>query len=207
VNKKPFNQNALAIIELLQKGRITGEELSARQRRVVVKYFMEEMTDQSNTSIASLIGVTDVHVCRIKRELMKRGMWEIESVDIKMLALGLLKRKVEYQRRAAETQNWSLAWKIECDFIEKMQSLGFVYKEPERLQVQKQIDTGITEFMDEYGVPSVGKFFAALRELHEVDGEGDNGNGKGDARPLGTSPDEGTATPCNRLLSGPRSKN
>ena len=125
---------ATDLIKALQNKRIESSQLSSHQRKVIIKFFIEEQSDFSNNQIAELIGITNVHVSRLKHQSLKKAVWEIEDIDIKILAVSLKKRKEEYQRRAVKGNDISLAWKIEMDYIEKMQSLGFVYEAPKKFK-------------------------------------------------------------------------
>ncbi len=119
------------LIEHIQNEKVKPENLSWRERRQIVKHFLEEQSEVSNAQIGALIGTSGQHVGRVKKSLLKEASSEIDELDIKLLATSMKKRKEEYQRKAAKREDYSLAWKIEMDFIEKMQSFGFVHKEAE----------------------------------------------------------------------------
>ena len=136
---KAFKPRVVELIELLQKKKVNPESLSYRERRKVIKYFLEEQSEVSNTQIGELIGTTGQNVGQVKKTLLKEAAWEIDELDIKALAVSLKKRKEEYQRKAAKDQNYSLAWKIEMDFIEKMQSLGFIRKAADSINLNKPL--------------------------------------------------------------------
>lgn len=172
-----LSQSGLLVIQLLKDKRLKKDDLTPRQRKLVVKYFTEEASEFSNQNIADMIGVTDVRVGQIRQQLLKSAVWEIETIDIKMLAAGLLQKKKQFQRRAVERNEISLAWQIEKDYIEKMQSLGFVYKAPEKMDLvtkQSDFERQLEEFLNAFGVPDVGEFIARLS-----DGGPGNGGGQG----------------------------
>ena len=172
-----LSQSGLLVIQLLKDKRLKKDDLTPRQRKLVVKYFTEEASEFSNQNIADMIGVTDVRVGQIRQQLLKSAVWEIETIDIKMLATGLLQKKKQFQRRAVERNDFSLAWQIEKDYIEKMQSLGFVYKAPEKMDLvtkQSDFERQLEEFLNAFGVPDVGEFIARLSN-----GGPGNGDGKG----------------------------
>lgn len=165
----------LRLIEALDTKVIKPENLSAHQRKVLVKYFMENQSDITNAVLGQMIGITDGQVGRLKKELIKRAVWEIEEIDIKMLAAALLKKKQEYQKKAAKAGNYSLAWQIEKDYIEKMQELGFVYKAPAVVDlnvVQTNFQIQIKELYRELGVPTREQFIALLEAARGNGGDG-----------------------------------
>lgn len=175
-NKKELTwEDPVSLITGLSSEEIDKENLSPHQRKVIVKYYLENESQTSNVFIARLIGVSDVHVSRIKRQLLEDSAFEIERLDVVRMAVSLKKKKEEYQRKASEDGNYNLAWKIELDYIQAMQELGFVYKAPTRLEVKTEradFRQRMMEFLDEYGVPTAEQFFGLLESVQ--------GNGKGD---------------------------
>jgi hypothetical protein len=136
---------------------------------------MEEVSETSNRAIALLIGVSDLHVSRLKRDLLKKASWEVEHIDVKIMATAFKKKKEELQRRAMEGQDYSLAWKIECDYIAKMQDLGFIYKEPEKHlvgSIELDMERGLMEYFEENGVPSVSQFIERMSQIGDGNGNG-----------------------------------
>jgi Fe2+ or Zn2+ uptake regulation protein len=120
------------LIKAIEDKKVKPSQLTTHQRRLIVKYYLEEQSHISNRTIANLIGVSDTHISRMKREVLKKSAWEIEEIDVKILAVSLKKKKEEYQRLAREKGDTKLAWDIEMDYIEKMQSLGFIFEMPKK---------------------------------------------------------------------------
>lgn len=175
--QKKLIGNAVFLINLLQKQTLRPDQLSSHQRKVIVKYFMEEQSNFSNVEIGELVGVTNVHVSRLKRELLRNSLWEIEALDVEMLAVSLKKKKDELQRRAMQispSPDLALVWKIENDFIEKMCEMGFIKLQPARLLVG-HVDLGsleiqLKEFFVEHGIPTAEAFVDTLRKAIGGDG-------------------------------------
>jgi hypothetical protein len=175
MDKKKSNSDALDLISRLQKNQLTGEALSPHQRKVIVKYFYEEDSSWSKGAIAQLIGVTSHQVGKIKSALKRIGMWEVESIDVMVIGVDVLRKKNECQRKAADKGDWALVWRIEMEYVEKMQGLGFIYKAPEKHlvgSVMLDAESKMFDYFKERGVPNVDEF---IRQL-----SGPNGNGDGD---------------------------
>jgi hypothetical protein len=167
MSKKRLNSNALVLIKLLTDKKLAAADLQPHQRKVIVKYYMEEMSYVSNGFIGDMIGCTDVHVSRLKRNILRKSIWEIDDIDIKALALSLKKRKEEYQRAAHRAGNIGLAWAIECEFIEKMQKLGFVYEAPQKHLVgsmEVNLEEELRKTFREMGVPGVNDFVQLVEQ-------------------------------------------
>lgn len=169
------------LINRLQTKKVNPQDLINRQRAIIVKYFMENQPEFSNIEIARLLGISDMSVHRWKKKALRQATWEIDDMDIKILAVALKKSKENLQRRAYAAQDNRLAWQIECEFISKMQDLGFVYKAPEKVAIagrlEMETETGLKKFFGEIGVLSVEQFVLSLGKLCG-DGDGDGGDGK-----------------------------
>lgn len=172
------------LVNGLTTKKILPEGLVPRQKRLIIKYFLEHKPEFNNVEIARLIGMSDMYVHNIKNRLLKQGAWEIDAIDVKILAVSLKKKKEELQRRALNTGDISMAWRIECDFIKEMQGLGFVYKAPEKLAIagrlEMETETGLKRMFAEMGVLSVEQFVLTLGKAR---GDG-NGDGNGDGRSI-----------------------
>jgi len=142
--------DSFKLIEALQNKKIKAEDLTSHERKKIVFYFLENQSDESNVAIGRLLGITSQAVGYLKKQLLKQSAWEIEDIDIKMLAVSLKKKKEEYQRKAVAGKDVRLAWQIEIDYIEKMQSLGFVYKAPEKIQGNFTHTLSMTDFKQSF---------------------------------------------------------
>jgi len=130
---KALQPRVVKLIDLLQKKKVKPESLGYPERRKIIQYFLEEQSEVSNRQIAELIGTTRQAVGQMKKTLIKNAAWEIDELDLKLLASSLKVKKEEYQRKAVKKGDLTLAWKIEMEFIEKMQSFGYVHKEAEKV--------------------------------------------------------------------------
>jgi hypothetical protein len=183
MGKKRLNSNALELIGRLQRKEMTGEQLSPHQRKVIVKYFYEEDSSWSNSAIGQLIAVTPQHASHIKGMLKRIGLWEVEAINIEIIALDLYKRKMEYQRKAVDKEDFALAWRIEIEFVGKMQDLGFIYKAPQEHLIGNMMLDAESKMLDYFktrGVPNVDEFIRQLSGSNGDGGEAGHGNGDGD---------------------------
>lgn len=174
MNKNKSTMRLMQLLDALATGKVDPARLTARIRKKIVQYFMEERSEATNRYVAKLIGVSDTQVCRIRRQLVRRSSWQIEDMDVKELATELKIRKTELQRRAIGSRDYGLAWKIECDFIDKMADLGFLKLPPKRVAVAhfypQQLEQQLEEFFNEFGVPNAEAFLAQLRDIAGGDG-------------------------------------
>jgi len=178
-----LNMKIPQLVEALDKGTIRPDQLTPRLRKMIVLFFMKEQTTIPGRQVAALIGVTEGQVSRIKHRFLRDYYFELED-DVKKIALGLKWKKDELQRKAMHAADYKLVWDIEMDYIEKMQSLGFVYEAPKKhlvggivLDLEKQLK----EFVNEFGVPTREGFLSLLRKA----AGGDGGPPAADGEPAG----------------------
>ena len=134
MKESTFTNDVLKLIEALQKNKFSPQDLTLHQRKKIILYFLEEQSSESNRAIGRLIGISGQAVGQQKNSLLKNSAWEIEDINVKIVAVSLKKKKEEYQRRAMKKDDIRLAWQMEIDYIEKMQSLGFIYEAPKKIQ-------------------------------------------------------------------------
>jgi hypothetical protein len=202
MNKNRSASRLLTLIEQLDKGLVKPDTLSPRLRRKIVQFFVEEQSEATNRSVARICGVSDSHVARLKRQLIRSSSWMIDDLDVKEIATELKIRKTELQGRAIKTGDYGLAWRIECEFIDKMAELGYIAKVPDRVLVGVvDLENRLKEFFNEFGVPTAEAFLRSLRELQSGNGRGDRrvldvahqlvGAAGGAAQPEGKGPEDG----------------
>jgi hypothetical protein len=170
------------LITRIQAGAKDPATLDSRERKLIVKYFWEDgATGTSNRAIASIIGVSEQRVGHIKKWLTKNAVWQIDSLDVKTIAVDLLMRKKEVQRHAAARDDWGLVWKVETDFIKTLQELGFVYEAPKEILLDDKTKLGrmIETIFDRKGLIGVGEFISLAEGPDGTFGKG-NGGGNGD---------------------------
>jgi len=172
----------LKLSKLLQSGQLLPKQLTMHMKTIVIKYFMEEQSEFTNTEISELVGLDFNQVRYIKSKLLKAAAIEIEAIDVKLVAASLAMKKRELQRRAIDAHDYGLAWKIETDYIEKLQGLGFVYKAPQEIKVDTTVRSmtligRVEEYIERHGVQTVGEFARTVGMLGPGDG-GDGGDGK-----------------------------
>lgn len=138
---------------------------------------MTEKSEVNNRMLGDLVGVHPAHISRVKRQLLRDMSFELTDMDVREVAMGMKVKATELQQRAMLDHDFGLVWKIECELIEHLQRLGFVYREPERHIIEGQMTTAVLdlgelmkEFFKTYGIPSMSQFVQRLRELAKGNG-------------------------------------
>ncbi len=158
--------------------------LSRNEKGRVIAYFTFDQPDVPNQAIADLLAMTPSNVSwrrnkiiegAARPEIYQTGPWRAAS----KLAL----RKEHLQRKAIGKEDYGLAWRIECDYIEKLQELGLIPKQPIQIETKSEslnFSVQVREFIHAFGaIPTPAEFLAALHKPGGGNGNG-NGNGNGD---------------------------
>lgn len=126
-------ESPMDLLERIRNNTLTSKDLSFAQRRLCVEYL-----DASGWSEANMATFFEVHRNTIYSDLKK-----IHQVHGEMLLktkfehiLGhLITVKKHVQAKLSTQKKWKDVWIIEREFLEKLQGLGVVFKQPEELKI------------------------------------------------------------------------
>lgn len=176
--------DALTLIKLLNSKGMSASDLTAHERRKIVLYFMQEQSDFSDTDISRVIGIRSTQVAHIKKEMLKKGMWELSSLDTGTVALQFVMKKREIQRKALQKENYDLAWKIEVDFVSTLQRMGFIFEAPQKVREDpsektKSLLDKLAGYFERNTDQTIEEFVVVTGLLPENGGGNGGGNGQG----------------------------
>jgi len=86
MNKNTFNAAAEWMLEALKSGKLKKDDLTPRQRKVIVDFIVEEQLPMSFLQIGNLIGVTRQHAGLLYSGAIRNRRWQITELDIVDLA-------------------------------------------------------------------------------------------------------------------------
>lgn len=182
---RKLDANLLAIMKGLEAGTISPNVLNPKLRKKIVLLIIREDSTVLNSKIASLIGVSEVQVGRIRRDTIKHTSFDVDT-EVRELVNVVWMKAQEYQRRAIREGDPGTAWKIFRESVELLQGLGFVFEAPKMIALahfksDANFKTALRGMFDEIGVPTLPDFVARFKLLSASGngGPGGNGNGKG----------------------------
>lgn len=201
---KRRDADLVAMMQGLQKGTIKPESLTPRQRKLMVMMIIRENSTITNGKIASLIGVGEAQVSRIRHAAIKCTSFDVDS-EVRELVNVVWMKAGEYQRRAIADNDPRTAWSIFKESVELMQRLGFVFEAPKKIalahfQGQEDFQTSLRRMFDDTGVPTLPAFVEKLRLL-SAGGNG-NGNGNGSGGGNGKGNGSGRVLDVTALVAG-----
>lgn len=181
MSKKKLDQHLVDVVKGLKEKRIDPSALSPRLRRKIVAMFMEEDSTVTSRNLAELLGVSESQVRRLRRTMVEKSAYDFER-DLQSILYSMRMKRDEYQRRALLRGDVSTAWRIEVEFIEKLQDMGVVFKAPKHIIMSgvkegEEADSrsALRKLFADSGVPTMPEFVARLKML-----TGGNGGGNGD---------------------------
>ena len=151
-----------ALIRGIQERRVSPADLPTAARRRIIQYIIETQPNATASAIGELVGLSTGQVHAVRRHLIKTAAWELDDLDVRQVAAELLSKKRHLQAAAVEKGDIATAWRIEMDTIEALQSLGFVSRTPQRVEVG--LGEGLREIFDHCEqIPTAGEFLERLR--------------------------------------------
>ncbi len=158
---------------------VSPEALTPRLRRKVVELYLRERSEATNRMIAEIAGVSEWTVSRYKRRLVEQLGWEVDELDVRRVATETKIKATELFTKAVRAKEFATAWRIHKEYVEVMQSLGYVKRAP------LQVVTGhfdlrqmARDYFRDAGAESLNpaEFFDRLRQAA-------GGNGGNDKQP------------------------
>jgi hypothetical protein len=181
---KKLDANLIKIMKGLEAGTVNPNSLTPRLRKKIVLLIIREDSTVLNSKIATLIGVSEAQVGRIRKAAIRNTTFDVDSEVRELVNVVWLKAQ-EYQRRAIREGDPGTAWKIFRESIELLQGLGFVFEAPKKIalahfQSEGDLKNALKGMFDEIGVPTLPDFVARIKLLSGNGGNGkDGGNGNG----------------------------
>jgi len=188
------------------KKRIDPRELSRSWKGRIIAYFVFEQPEVPNTAIAELLEMTPSAVGWRRRKIIDgEARPELVNTGTYQIMARLTVRKDHLQRKAIAKEDYALAWRIECEYITKLQDLGAIPRTPvpaETMDESRNFSLQIQEFINVFGaIPTPAEFLANLRPGGAGGTRVGNGNGNpgpgllerppGWPGPAGTHPENG----------------
>jgi hypothetical protein len=134
-------QSAVVLLRGLQQQTIATEQLTARHRRVCVRYLLDERPHLTLEQMAQLLGTTRQSIAKIKKQIFTQDKWLVQPMDVDLYVSELLMqynswiKKVEQCAARADTAGeqsvgWSKASALKRQLTEQLMDLGALKRAP-----------------------------------------------------------------------------
>jgi len=135
-------KNTVQLIELIQRKELNPRNLRRKERLQVVAFLRNE--GKSGYEIARFLNFCDKTIWNDIKLIKRNAAYLVDEISIKRVAGDLIREADVLINKAKNGLDYTLAWRIKCDLIEKLQSMGFVYKAPAELKHSGEIK-GVAE--------------------------------------------------------------
>lgn len=138
----PFaNKPELDIIKMISDGKLNPHNLKFEERMAVVAVLRYE--GLKNYDIGLLLKCSSRTIDRYVHKIKERDTCLVRHVTIEKIGGNLVRLAEQLKARALKKNDEALAWRIECELIDKLQSLGFVYQRPIQIDSKHQEDLNV----------------------------------------------------------------
>jgi len=192
---KKLDAHLVSILKRLETGSIRPESLDYHLRKKLVLFLLREDSTITNSRISQMIGISQAHVGRIRKAVLRMTTWDVDAEVRELVNLVWMKSN-EYQRRAVRSNDAAAAWKIFRESIELLQGLGFVFEAPKKIALAHfdgtaDLQSALKRMFSESGVPTLPEFIDRFKQL--TAGGNGNGNNHGNKTVLDVAPTGGDA--------------
>lgn len=126
--------NVVDILKRVREGLFDPKEISISDRRVCVAYLRLEGYTQEE--IAQIFKVHRQTIIRDEKANRMDAAKLVDEIDVKSTAGSLIVWARHLAAKALREKDYGLAWKIQRDLISDLQSLGYLPRSAEQLNVQ-----------------------------------------------------------------------
>lgn len=128
-----MNENVIQLLQRIRQGAINPCTISAKLRQTCVAYLRLEGYTQ--VEIAEIFRVSRQTIIRDEKAIRKQYTSLVDELDVKSAAGELMATASQLAAKAIRKEDYALAWRIKCDLITKLQSLGYLPKVADKLNV------------------------------------------------------------------------
>ena len=130
------------IVEEIQSKAFNPRNLRRQERMQVVAFLRDE--GKSGYEIARFLGFCDKTIWNDIRDIKRNAAHLVSEISIDRVAGDLIREAGILINKAKVAKDYKLCWQIKCELIDKLQSMGYVLKIAEKLNVSGKVETGET---------------------------------------------------------------
>lgn len=126
--QKPQN-SAPFLLNLISTKKIDAKELTPHQRRVCVRFLLQDMK-HTQMEIAAIMKVSNAVVTRDKQLIIKQNAWYVDDINEKKWVIDLIQSAEVSSARLYRLGKNKEAFDVKVKCLEMLQSLGYITKKP-----------------------------------------------------------------------------
>lgn len=136
-SRNDFTKNAINIFEAINTGILNPHKLKRKERLGLVAFLRNE--GQTQEEIAKFLSFCAKTIWLDCRDIKRNAAQLVDEITVKRIGGELMREAEVLISKAKKAKDYKLAWQIRCDLIDKLQSMGFVYRAPDKLEHSGEI--------------------------------------------------------------------
>ena len=128
---KLVDLSTVKVIQQIENKEICGKDLSPNSRRQIVAILDKSYTQEET---AHILDVSDRTIQRDIKAIKSKSAKLVKDLTVDRAGGELIRKANILYKFAVKVKDYKLAWQIELDLTEMLQSLGFIHKEPEEVK-------------------------------------------------------------------------
>ena len=128
----PLQSGAFLLRQLSEK-RLIPKDLTSHQRILCIQYMWREQK-WTQSEMGEILGVHQTAVSRVVIRLRQHSAHMLDAIDQRAVAVELINCAEAVCSKLMRAGKEDAAWKVRKELVESLQTLGFISKEPIRLE-------------------------------------------------------------------------
>lgn len=167
-----MSKNVYELYQAIQQKRLGPYTLDRKDRLQIVAFLRND--GNSPQEIANFLGLCDKTIYRDIRDIKRNAAQLVDEISVRRVAGELIREAEILISKTKKAKDYKLTWQIRCDLIDKLQSMGFVYKVPDKLEHSGQIkaaETKIYNIINNLGSKEINDYYRNRTNNQQVDGQ------------------------------------
>lgn len=132
---------AVSILKKLQEKSIDPKQLTAHQRKLCIRYFMDDQPEVTIAQMAKYLGINHSTISRIKNQIIRQDGWIVDKIDQRLWMTKIIRTgetvmtKLWQQVEKADNSKAKVSslmgvHKVLMDITDKLMDMGYLERKP-----------------------------------------------------------------------------
>lgn len=117
-------KSATFLLKLIREKQLDAKQLTTHQRRLCLRYLLEEEPGLSEYELADLLGTSRAAINRYKHQIIEQDGWIVDRLDTRLYAANLIRRFHIWVTKLEQKGAWAKAASLQKDLTEMLLELG-----------------------------------------------------------------------------------
>ena len=123
-------KSATFLLRQIRENKLDAKRLTTHQRRLCIRYLLEEEPGTSEYAMAELLGTSRSAVNRYKNQIVEQDGWIVDKLDVRLYATNLIRRYNIWIVKLEQKRLWDKAASLLKDLTDLLMELGVLRRAP-----------------------------------------------------------------------------